>query len=309
MTKISGQLTPPQTAAVKGGCEQCMQIRRQAEEAFTELRAQTDRHIFAIQKKLKEEHASELFKVKSANDILTAELMRVKEQLAARSEKDSECELRIESIKSECEQAERRLREHEKMAEKDRDEILRSHKRELNAMEATIEEKAERIEDLEVQVQSLKSQGTKAKMEHQFEQDRQLRLVSLERDDLKEQLALANKRLGSLDNWKTEADLERAKLDLAYRKRMGEMESEVRRTEIESVRLRREIIQLNQKLELSESGGGSSNFLMLRSGRPRQLSLEGISRPHHPPLSSGRITRIASNNVEELPPPLTPSSN
>lgn len=331
MTKYAGVLTPPQST-VKG-CEQCVQIKKQAEDAFTELRAQTDRHIAAVQKKLREEHAVEIARVKAANDIMTAEIRRFKE-LLARAENDkrlerqeAEVEAKLESIRAECDaridEVEQLMRKEEAVACKQREDLIRTHKRELITLQADLEEsngcnaqQTSRIDELELDVQSLKAQVAKSKLEHQIQLDRQTRQVALERDELKEQLGLAHQRLGSLDNWKTEADLERAKLDLAYRKRIGEMESEVRRTEIESVRLRREIIQLNQKLE-SQHG---TNFLMLRSSaRPKQLSLEGFreSRANNLPLSSGRIARVcaaesprrSAGDVEELPPPFTPPAS
>ena len=324
MTKTVGALAPQSVAA----CENCMHIRRQAEEAFTELRAQTDRHILAVQKKLKDDHSCELSKVNSANDILTADIARLKELLSklekdkrSQAQSEKELEARIADIRGECEtkinEIERSMRKEELAASKEREDLLRSHRKDVQGIEEKIQESNARllqsnkkIEELEQENVALRSQISKSKLELQLELDRQTRLIYSERDNLKDQLALSQQRLGTIENWKTEGDLERAKLDLAYRKRIGEMESEVRRTEIESVRLRREIIQLSQKLELAEPRGATSNnFLMLRSGRQtKQLSLEGFR-----PVSSGRITRVVgtadrTGDVEELPP-LTPSSN
>ena len=98
-----------------------------------------------------------------------------------------------------------------------------------------------------------------------------------------EELLTAEREDSNSSRWK----IEKAKLDLAYRKRMGEMESEVRRTEIESVRLRKQIMSLTQKLE--ENGG-----LAIRD----RFKLRNIF--DEPPLPSGRIAKLSSRELEDV---------
>ena len=329
MTRQTGELTPPQQAvpprvAIEK-CANCAHIRRQAEEAFSELRNQTDKHIAAVQRKLREDHAAEISKLKSANEALQAEIKRFaprdsavktevaklqKEHQKRMKEQALEFQTQLEDVKAEfesrLEQAMKEAYSVKSQAKSEREEVAKQSKlREARdkELEAENERLALEIDRLEIELQSVKGQLGKVKHEHQLELERQLRSLATERDQARDQLTLAEQRIASLESGKRESDIEKARADLNYRRRMGEMESEIRRTEIESVRLRREIIQLNQKIETLDNELARGGQPALRSARNRIFALE------LPPANSnsGRIARIdrSPRNVEAL----TPTSN
>ena len=332
MTKQYGTLAPTAGSAAAANpmdksiaCIRCDHIRRQAEEAFTELRTQTDLHIAAVQKKLREEHLGEIHRLRAANEALQAELAKMRETAGPR---DAALRTELERTKREAESAakkqtadleqrisiltgeydarieavKRQVAEAEQTAEREREALIKSHRRESLNSESRIKELQVENGDLVGEVQALKSQLHRAKLEV----DKQTHFITAERDDAIHQLSLVRSRLLALENGRQGTDLDKAKQDLAYRRRIGEMESEIRRTEIESVRLRREIIQLNQKIELMESEGRGGSWLTLRSARPKLFALEEGSR------NSGRITRIghtytspktSPRDIEEVPSP------
>lgn len=316
MTRVTGVLTPPQTTSISKGCDNCGKIRRQAEEAFSELRAQTDRHILAVQKKLKDDHNVEVGKFKAQIENLQQESKKlgsrkINEEIEKRVlEIRRECDARIQLIQNKLWEAEANL------ARKDerRDQLLRDAR--VSELEKENSNIRSEIDKLEIEVQSYKSKLERAKMDQEMYVERQTRTLAMERDEAKDRLVAIEQKLQSLESFKREAELERAKIDLNYRRRLGEMESEVRRTEIESVRLKREIIQLTQRLESSEQTGSTVNaFPMLSSARNRLLALEAAAPPPTVKATSqsGRIAKVSSPKrspraVEELPPP-TPSAH
>ena len=324
MTRHEGQLTPPQKSVPISGekCASCAHIRRQAEDAFSELRNQTDKHILAIQRKLRDDHAGELERLKSSNENLQAEVHRLREivgprETATKTEianlhRDHKERMTHQALEFEAEIAEIRKTYDQKLRQmlSEHDDVVKQVKlREARDWERTDDNQRLRgeVDRLEIELQSVKGQLGKVKLEHQVELERQLRSVATERDQAKEKLSLAEQRIASLENSKRESDIDKARADLNYRRRMGEMESEIRRTEIESVRLRREIIQLSQKIETLDNELVRSGQPALRSARNRMFALE------LPPVvtsNSGRIARIErspteSRNVEAL----TPTSN
>lgn len=331
MTKATGILTPPHNHAVesKTACKRCDVIKKQAEAAFTELRSQTDQHIASVQRKSKEEHAAELERLRTDNQQMMKDLKALREQAGPRdqamkielekvkgdaerrlhnqrsaledklTEVTAEYESRILKIQSQLDQAERH-------GEKEMEALSRSHKKEVVFLESRIKELLSENDEVsgqlrkaELDIHTMRSESHKT----QLQIDRATHSAAADRDAALEQVASLKVKITSMESAKTEADLERAKLDLAYRRRIGEMESEVRRTEIESVRLRREILQLNQRVEQLETDAGHSNWLS-RGARSRVLPIEsGL-----PSLNSGRITRVATpvvrnNDVEEVSSP------
>lgn len=331
MTKQVGVLTPPQNPSGLSGkdaCKNCDRIRQQAEDAFSELRNQTDKHIHAVQKKLREDHSMEVSRLRGQIETLQTELKRVKnlsdtrttiqrlnedfEKRAAdlRKEYDS----RISVLQANLDEAEVRIaqQKEDSLRSARRDNLLRDAR--VKDLEKENETAAREVDRLEIENQSLKAKLDKSKLDQEVAVEKHTKLISSERDDARERLGLAEDRIASLEAFKREAEIERARSDLHYRRRLGDMESEVRKTEIESVRLRREIIQLTQKLEQSEGNSSSqvSSFPMLTSARSRLFAIEaGTSK-----LQIGRITRVGQDRspkkspkaVEELPPP-TPSSD
>ena len=334
MTKQVGVLTPPGGGIVKE-CGNCTKIRRQAEDAFSELRTQTDRHIHAVQKKLRDDHSVEIGK-------LTAKIESVEKELANAVSKPSKSDIKkitddfqkkISETKTEYEQRisvlQAKLDEAESRLAKTHEDTLRSARRDHLLRDARVSELvsenqqlSEEVDKLEVELQSARSKVERAKLDQDVQIERQTRALVCERDEAKERLALSEERLGSLESFKRESEIEKAKIDLNYRRRLGEMESEIRRTEIESVRLRREIIQLTQRLEIAEqttSNKSSSSFPMLMSARSRLFALESDSAASKLPPSTkgGMIAKIndlrctsppkrSPRAVQELPPP-TPS--
>lgn len=331
MTKQVGVLTPPQDPSGLSGkdeCKNCGRIRQQAEDAFSELRNQTDKHIHAVQKKLRDDHSVEVSRLKTQIDALQSELRKARnssdskatiqrlndefEQRAADMRKEYDSRLSV--LQANLDEAEARIAQQQ-------EDSLRSARRETLLRDARVRElekeneaTAREVDRLEIENQSLRAKLEKAKLDQEVALEKQTRLLASERDDARERLALAEGRITSLETFKREAEIEKARSDLHYRRRLGDMESEVRKTEIESVRLRREIIQLTQKLEQFEgnSSSQSSSFPMLSSARSRLFAIEaGSSKPQ-----IGRITRVGQDRspkkspkaVEELPPP-TPSSD
>ena len=317
MTKQVGVLTPPQTAGISKGCDNCAKIRRQAEDAFAELRTQTDRHILAVQKKLKEDHNLETGKLKAQIENLQQESKKMgsrkmNEEIEKRVlEIKKECDTRISAIQAKLVEAESKLARQDDR----RDQMLRDAR--VTELESENDGLRAQVDKLEIELQSQKAKLERAKLEQEMNVERHTRSLALERDDARERLSAMEHKLAALESFKREAELERAKIDLNYRKRLGEMESEVRRTEIEAVRLKREIIQLSQRLESAENASSISSFPMLTSARSRLLALEGsapqITTKIASSSQSGRIAKVSSPKrspraVEELPPP-TPSSN
>lgn len=331
MTKTTGILTPPHNPAVesKTACKRCDVIKKQAEAAFTELRSQTDQHIAAVQRKSKEENATELERLRMENQQMIKDLNALREQEGPR---DQAMKVELEKVKSDAERRlhnqrsafedkltevsadyesrilkiHSRLDEAERHGEKEMEAIARSHKKDVVLLESRIKELLSENDELlrqlrkaELDIHTIKSESHKT----QLQIDRATHSAAAEREAALEQVVALKVKISSMESAKTEADLERAKLDLAYRRRIGEMESEVRRTEIESVRLRREILRLNQRVEQLETDAGHSNWIS-RTARSRILPIEsGL-----PSLHSGRIRRVATpvvrnNDVEEVSSP------
>jgi|LauGreDrversion4_2_1035121.scaffolds.fasta_scaffold26299_2 chromosome segregation ATPase len=253
MTKTLGVLTPPTRSVV---CAKCSQIKKQAEEAFTQLRLQTDSHIDAIQQQLSEEYGGTINELKAQYDELFGELVKAREAV---KEKDSQ-----------------------HVAEMDK---LRGEIGEQNTVKQTISSLEKMLADTQIQLEKSKSLVTKVRSEC----DKMVDQMRTERDDAVLEVNRLVNKVGGVDTLRHEYEMERARADLAYRKRIGEMESEVRRTEIESVRLRKQILSLNQKIEMFEHQRFSQVprlFDDLR--RSRILSIES----EHQPVS-GRIARLA----------------
>jgi len=277
MTRNFGDLTPP-----RSGCGKCEKIKKQAEDAFSELRKQTDVHIDAVQKQLSDEYGSVIESLKSQYESLFSELAKARDsqakQLAEKDEKYNEL-----------------MEEFHKYTTKNESE----------------ETNAKRISELQIQLQTVKSQLQKTKADS----DRQVEQIMTERDDAILEVNRLNSRMSSIDNIRHEYELEKAKMDLAYRKRIGEMESEVRRTEIESVRLRKQILSLTQQIDAYEHvrrpaaqfGGGGAKQLIDDLRRSRFFAIESTSSTV--PMS-GRITRLTftaphDDNIET--PATTPA--
>ena len=258
MTKTTGVLTPQNRPAVSTKqCVKCLQIKKQAEEAFSELRKQTDAHIDAVQKQLSEEYGSTINELKNQYEELFGELVKAREaqQQRERAHADEMIRLRGE------------LEESVKLREK-------------------VDELEKQLNEAEVKVETSKTHVNKVRSEC----DKMVDQMRAERDDAVLEVNRLMTKVGAVDSLRQEYELERAKADLAYRKRIGEMESEVRRTEIESVRLRKQILSLTQKIETYEHHQMRYNqaprlYDDLR--RSRILSIES-----EPPIS-GRITRLA----------------
>jgi hypothetical protein len=325
MTKQLGVLTPPQNAppgpaSKLDDCRNCVKIRRQAEEAFSELRIQTDKHIHAVQKKLRDDHAVEMNRLKAQNEELGTQVEKLRDMLgpresAAKSElkrvteqhKQKLAEVRLE-YDSRLSSLQKALDDSELRLARQQEDTLRSARRDTLLRDARVGELEKendalnrQLDRVEIEAQSLRSKLDKAKLDQELFVEKHTRQLTMERDDARDRLKLTEERIASLEAFKREAEIDKAKSDLHYRRRLGEMESEVRRTEIESVRLRREIIQLNQRLESSQIDSSSLSFPMLSSAKNRLFAIESGPQKQH-----GRIARVTPA-VEELPPP-TPSS-
>ena len=254
MTRTTGVLTPPAKSLVSSSaatkpCGKCIQIKKQAEEAFSELRRQTDEHIDAVQRQLSEEYGSTINELKNQYEELFGELIKAREAQKHR-ENDHEAEMA-------------QMREH-----------LEQY-RELD----------EKLNETEIKMETYKSQVNKVRLDC----DKIVDQMRSERDDAVLEVNRLMSKVGAVDSLRQEYELERAKADLAYRKRIGEMESEVRRTEIESVRLRKQILSLTQQIETYQHHERKYNQVPklyddLR--RSRILSIESE------PPTSGRITRL-----------------
>ena len=258
MTKTTGVLTPQTRSPAVISCQKCVQVKKQAENAFRELTRQTDSHIDAIQKQLSEEYGNTMNELKEQYDELFAELAKAREVQKANEER------------------------HEKQLSELKTELIEA--REIRERVVFLEKKA--TED-EIKLETAKSQIQKLTREY----DGVVEKIRSERDDAVLDLNRLMAKAGAVDSLRQEYELERARADLAYRKRIGEMESEVRRTEIESVRLRKQILSLTQRIETYEHQG-THRFIRppqlvddLR--RSRILSIESDTQ------SSGVIRRIA----------------
>ena len=270
-------------------CLQCDKIKQQAEEAFRELRTQTDLHIDAVQQKLQEEFSADLARLKSENESLRA----VQGQLDGMT---SEYDARIDRM-------ELLLREAEARAQRDSETTARRHKKELRSLEARTAELEHELtqsrnltEQLDLQLEGLKSQIVRVEADGAA----RIRVHQTRLEETILELNRVNAKLALQEGARQEWNLEKAKLDLAYRKRIGEMESEVRRTEIESVRLRKQILSLSQQLE-------GFNMVSLRDRLPvRKSTVFAIEEPADLRPTIGRITRLAapkSGEIEELESP------
>ncbi len=269
MTKTLGVLTPPTRSVV---CAKCSQIKKQAEEAFSELRRQTDSHIDAIQQQLSEEYGSTINELKTQYDELFGELVKAREAV---KHKDMQHEAEMVKLRDEIAEAE-------------------NFKQTISSLEKILSE-------TQIQLEKSKSQVAKVRSEC----DRIVDQMRTERDDAVLEVNRLFNKVGGVDTLRHEYEMERARADLAYRKRIGEMESEVRRTEIESVRLRKQILSLNQKIEMFEHQRYSQVPRLVDDlRRSRILSIESDHQP-----VSGRITRLAlptepirdGGTLDELP--------
>jgi hypothetical protein len=322
MTKTVGVLSPATNNTP--GCGNCVKMRKQAEDAFLELRTQTDKHIHAVQKKLKEDHQAEVTKLNLQIDALQLELKKIKDAQAGRDvgkefekrmqESRKEYEARINVVQTKLDEAESRLarQQEDSLRYTRREHLLRDAR--VQEVEKENDHLRSTVDKLEIEIQSLKCKLDRAKLEQDAFVEKQTKSLIIERDEAKQRLLLAEQRLAGLEAFKREAEIDKAKMDLNYRRRLGEMESEVRRTEIESVRLKREIIQLTQRLETAENLPSSNNsFPMLTSARSRLFAIEGgaLFGTSSKPTQSGRIAKINERTgspkrspraVEELPP-------
>jgi hypothetical protein len=179
--------------------------------------------------------------------------------------------------------------------------------RELEHRAVTLES-AERTrnDSSEIQLQTIKSQLRQTRTEC----DKRIEQITIERDDAVLEVNRLTNRMSSVDSIRHEYELDKAKMDLAYRKRIGEMESEVRRTEIESVRLRKQILSLTQRIEayeqISRRNGGGSYLDDIR--RSRIFAIE-TGTPATGGALSGRITRLtfATHEEDDEPRIVTPA--
>lgn len=248
MTRYDGSLAP---AAFPSPCEKCENLRIQAERAFSELRREADGHIAAVQKKLRDDFGKEIAKLKSANQQLQSELSFALKKGGPVSQ-DTPSHARLQALEAEVRSLEKARKEEQTRTARESETFLKQHNAEVSMLEGKLTNSESRIAQLshDLHVAKLNIENYKGQLQnHMSESEHHIGRLEGERDDL----ILANNgmkmKLNAAEKARHELEMERAKIDLAYRRRIGEMEMEVRRADIESVRLRNQNLALTQRLE------------------------------------------------------------
>ena len=290
----------PSESSLYGGissCLKCDRMKKQAEDAFRELRTQADLHISTIQRKLETEYESELTRLNKTIDKLRLD----NDKLANSRLRDNETRAEIDAVSTEYQGRISQMESELLAVEKESENQLRASKRD--------------IRNLQVHVASLEETHAQLVQESSL-QNEEISRLKAENEKLQHELEAAKAQNAQMkskaivyETGKQEWSLEKAKIDLAYRKRIGEMESEVRRTEIESVRLRKEIFSLKQQLEAGNSltsydGGLHERFRSLIDSHSEAASVRksmiGIFAYEETTRPSGRIARVTPECLPDL---------
>jgi chromosome segregation ATPase len=282
MTRYDNDISPPRFNAP---CEKCEQIRVHAERAFRELRHEADAHIEAVERKLRDDFARETTKLRAANQQLQQELSRAR---SGTPQPDRTLSDRIPTLESDLRARDATIAK----SSRDYESMVRKYSTQISSLEEELRSAQDSLADVTNQLMNARqgSDSNRTQIHKTVsEYERQLQQLQNERNEY----VLANNslknKLAASESAKQELELERARLDLAYRRRIGEMEMEVRRSDIESVRLRRQIMTQGQKIEALERGITPS----LGTHTPQLFSADtDVSYPEQP--RKGMITRINS---------------
>lgn len=299
MTRHDGVLA---SAAFPSPCEKCEHLRVQAEQAFTELRHEADAHIAAVQKKLRDDFGKEIAKLKSANQQLQSELSFALKKSGS-TPQDVHAQNRVHALEAEVKALEKQRKDEFNRAARESESFLKQHNAEVSMLEGKLINSETRVTQLtdELYATRLSIENCKGQLQnHSSESEHHITRLEGERDDLILSNNALKVRLAAVDKARHELEMERARQDLAYRRRIGEMEMEVRRSDIESVRLRNQVLALTQKIESLEFSSYTPTPKL-----PLSCESEGC---HAEAPRIGRITRLHPSTTLSDYPADTPKS-
>ena len=272
-------------------CSNCELLTRElsnarvkAEQAFAELRRQTDKELAAMHAKMTARGSStvtenkalieEISRLQDALNQKTAEVTRWRQELQIEDEQPSQLVIKLneqlvarehanaELVQRVMELEHRQNHENRKLSDtnkallgelEERDALISELKAQVKQLSKEIANgltvDPTHITDLQNRVSNLIAENTRL-VTDLHDKARDLQYAQSRNAKLEEHVQHTENKLGGANQRNSEVDHDKAKVDLAYRKKLGELEASLRRSQIQSARLQQEVQQLNDNLDV-----------------------------------------------------------
>jgi len=258
--------------------------RVKAEQAFAELRRQTDKDVASMHTKLTARGSTsavenralleEISRLQDALNQKTAEVTRwrqelqieddqpsavvikLNEEVVARERRNSDLTQKLVDLENKQHRETKKLEEANRSLLDDmeeRDALISELKAQVRQLSKEIASgltvNPEHVRDLQERLSQLITDNSKL-VADLHDKSREVQTTQLRNQRLEEEIRNAENRLGGANQKHSDGDHARARVDLQYRKKLGEVEAQLRRAEIQNAKLQQEVQQLNDSLDV-----------------------------------------------------------